>query len=157
MQPEQVVTPFHTTAARPSARSREQVIAAGARRRLSIDPAIVALVAAVQVASAGTINWQLVGDRRAWRYLGLAAVSELVVVPAFIQSLWSDTVDWRGRQVRVHRDFRGAVKVRVTSRQVGLILGTDPLPDRILPAHRPVPAASTPPATAYWCDLNRVG
>ncbi len=67
--------------------------------------AVLTLAASSQIASAATINRQLVHDRRAWRYIWLAALGEVIWLPVFIHSLRSDTVYWRGRQLRVRADL----------------------------------------------------
>ncbi len=71
------------------------------QRSLRTGMGLVALVASMQIASATTINRELVHDRRAWRYVWLGGVGELVWLPVFIHSLGSNAVYWRGRKIRV--------------------------------------------------------
>jgi ceramide glucosyltransferase len=74
--------------------------------------ALVAGVLAAQVAAAALINAGLVRDAKLWRYLWVAALSELCFLPIFLHSLLTSRVYWRGRWVRVNPDLSASEVMR---------------------------------------------
>jgi len=65
---------------------------------------LVAGIAVVQIAGAAVINARFVRDPTWWRWAWVAAVLDLVRLPALVHACLSSTVVWRGRRWRVQAD-----------------------------------------------------
>ncbi|MEO0539267.1 MAG: glycosyltransferase [Cyanobacteria bacterium P01_A01_bin.105] len=61
----------------------------------------VSLVLVADVLSVAVINQRLVNDKQLWPFLWVALLSELISLPIFIHSLFSQKVLWRGRWLPV--------------------------------------------------------